>query len=572
MGTKRICYLLIILLSMVVTKAWAYDIKVDNADGVTVYYNYINNRTELEVTKGDNYAGYSGSVVIPEDVTYMDITRKVTKIGDMAFVDCKNLTTVTIPSSVKSIGNGAFYFSGLSSITIPNSVQKIGDEVFVGCALTSFTLPNSVTSLGERFLEFCTNLSSITVETGNTIYDSRDNCNCIIETKTNKLITGCNSSTIPDNVTIIGDRAFSECRGLTSITIPNTVTSIGKVAFGRCSGLTSITIPNSVTSIGDYAFSECSGLISITIPSSLTNIGLEVFSSCSALTSISVNIGNAKFDSRDNCNAIIETKTNTLIVGCQNTIIPDNVTSIGNGAFYGCESLISITIPNSVTTIEASAFSHCSQLASVTIPNSVTTIGASAFSSCISLTSITIPNSVKSIGGFAFSGCYFTSITIPNSISIIEDGVFFQCFKMNTSVTFIGKQTFMGCRAMKSVTIPNSVTSIGEQAFGWVDLQEVISNIENPFIINTNTFSDNTYNNAKLYVPTGTIEKYKTTNSWKDFKNIEENTKTSITDIRDDRINIVKRYTIDGKTIKNPQKGINIIQMNNGTTKKVLVK
>ena len=234
----------------------------------------------------------------------------------------------------------------------------------------------------------CSSLTSVVVEEGNTKYDSRDNCNAIIETSTNTLIAGCKNTTIPSSVTSIGDYAFCGCNGLTSITIPNSVTSIGASAFFRCSGLTSMSFPNSVTSIGDYAFSECcglvsinipsnvtsigaysfsrlSGLLSITIPSSVTSIGDNPFGGCSNLTSIVVEAGNLKYDSRSNCNAIIETETNTLITGCKNTSIPNNVTSIGDDAFDGCSGLNSVTIPNSVLSIEWLAFNECNNLTDV---------------------------------------------------------------------------------------------------------------------------------------------------------------------------------------------------------------
>ena len=161
------------------------------------------------------------------------------------------------------------------------------------------------------------------------------------------------------SVTSIGNEAFRNCSGLTSVTIPNSVTSIGEYAFEHCNGLTSVTIPNSVTSIDFGAFLGCSGLTSVTIPNSVTSIGLSVFADCSGLTSLKVEADNTKYDSRDNCNAIIEKETTTLISGTKNTIIPSGVTIIGNNSFYGCSGLTSVTIPNSVTSIGNYAFYKC---------------------------------------------------------------------------------------------------------------------------------------------------------------------------------------------------------------------
>jgi uncharacterized protein YjdB len=320
------------------------------------------------------------NVTIPESWEGLSVTT----IGKDAFRSCNGLTSVTIPSSVTSIGDNAFAFcSGLTSITIPSSVTSIG----VGDYFTAFT--------------GCSNLSSLNVEAGNTKYDSRENCNAIIETGTNTLIIGTKNTIIPNSVTSIGANAFMDC------------------------GITSVTIPSSVTSIGDNALNNCSGLTSITIPSSVTSIGVGVFDGCSNLSSLRVESGNTKYDSRENCNAIIETGTNTLIIGTNNTIIPNSVTSIYQHAFKGCRGLTSVSIPNSVTSIDMFAFFECSNLISVTIPNSVTSIGAMAFGACSSLTSITIPNSVTSIGEFAFLSCSnLTSVTVEAKTPIIIGDIF----------------------------------------------------------------------------------------------------------------------------------------------------
>ena len=341
----------------------------------------------------------------------------ITSIGEYAFKGCSSLTSITIPNSVTWIGSEAFSSCySLTSLTIPNSVTRIVDWAFADCfSLTSVKIPNSVTSIGDQVFSGCYSLTSVT---------------------------------IPNSVTSIGKRAFSYCSSLTSVTIPYSVAWIGDWAFDGCESLTSVTIPNSVAWIGDWAFYGCSSLTYINIPNSVTAIGSGAFEDCSALTSITVDAGNTHFDSRNNCNAIIETATNTLIAGCKTTTIPNSVTGIGSRAFQGCSSLTSITIPNSVTWIGWDAFHGCSSLTSINIPNSVKEIKEEAFRDCSSLTSITIPNSVKSIGDKTFSGCSaLTSVTIPNS------------------VTSIGDWAFWDCESLTSVTIPNSVTEVSWNVF-----------------------------------------------------------------------------------------------------------
>ena len=173
-------------------------------------------------------------------------------------------------------------------------------------------------------------------------------------------------ATVKYGITSIGESAFLGCRGMTELTLPNSVRSIGDGAFSGCSGLTELTLPNSVTSIGDCAFYGCSGLTELILPNSVTSIGNYAFSDCSGLEKITVDRGNKRYDSWGNCNSIIETGTNTLIVGCKNSVIPNSVTSIGYYAFYVCSGLTELTLPDSVASIGDGAFICCSDLSKIT--------------------------------------------------------------------------------------------------------------------------------------------------------------------------------------------------------------
>ena len=222
-----------------------------------IYYNLSGGNASVAPNPNGKY---SGSIIIPESVTYGDATYSVTSIGDRAFEDCSGLTSITIPNGVTSIGGQAFFGAGLTSVTIPNSVKSIGTQAFAHCGLKSVTIPSSVTDIRIYAFQYCSGLESIVVESGNPVYDSRENCNAIIETAKNSLVVGCKTTVIPNSVTFIGHGAFFGRRDLTTITIPNSVTSIGSEAFADCSGLTSITIPSSVTSIGYCSFGTQQGL------------------------------------------------------------------------------------------------------------------------------------------------------------------------------------------------------------------------------------------------------------------------------------------------------------------------
>ena len=608
--------------------ATAHDFEVDG-----IYYKI--NGNEATVTfRGYNcssfYNEYSGAVVIPAAVTYNGTTYPVTSIDALAFIYCEGLTSIVIPNSVTDIGQEAFaYCPGLASIVvksgnprydsrnnckaviettdneliagckntiIPNSVTKVGNFAFKGCeSLTSIVIPNSVTEIGDRAFyscdgltsvnignsvteigdwafEGCTGLTSIVVGSGNPRFDSRNNCNAIIETASNTLIYGCKNSTIPNSVTAIGnfafdccygltsvnignsvtsigDKAFENCSGLTSIVIPNSVvvigdeafkscwgvtslnignsvTYIGDGAFEGCAGLTSIVIPNSVTDIGDKAFSDCNRLTSIDIPNSVTSIGERAFYNCPGLTSIVVESGNPIYDSRNNCNAIIETASNTLLLGCRNTIIPNTVTEIGDYAFVYCADLTSIVIPNSVTKIGDGAFSCCKGLTSVDIPDSVTKIGIGAFEACTRLASIVIPNSVTSIGLSAF---YNTAWYNNQPNGLVYAGMVAYEYKgtmpSGTNVTLkegtlgIAGCAFESCTGLTSIVIPNSVIDIGDGAFYWcTGLTDVYCYIADPSRVSYGNeqfnLNDGDYSGRTLHVLKGKADAYGADENW----------------------------------------------------------
>jgi len=379
------------------------------------------------------------------------IIKQGTKtIADSAFYNCDSLTSVTIGNSVTSIGSYAFaYCDSLTSVTVAEDNPNYSSDEYgvlfnkdktvliqypIGNTRTEYTISDSVTSIRESAFYSCNELTSVTI--GNSVTSIGEEAFSWCRKLT--------SVTIGNSVTSIGKEAFSVCDSLTSIIISDSVTSIGEEAFSSCDELTSVTIGNSVASIGVSAFEWCYDLTDITIPASVISIGENAFRGCSDLTSITVEENSSNYSSDEY--GVLFNKDKSLIIKypAGNTralyTIPDTVTSIGDYAFYSCDSLISVTIPDSVTSIEQWAFDNCDSLISVTIPDSVTNLEKDAFYHCGKLTRIIIGNSVESLELLTFAHCdNLISVTIPTSVTIIDTQVFYGCDSL-TDVYYNGTQ------------------------------------------------------------------------------------------------------------------------------------
>ncbi|MGM9811589.1 MAG: leucine-rich repeat domain-containing protein [Muribaculaceae bacterium] len=401
------------------------------------------------------------------------------------------MTNPTIPNSVTEIGMFAFFYCmGLTNIALPNSVTTIGQAAFTGCSnLATITIPNSVTEIGQSAFNgtpFFNSLEDGVIYFGTLLYIYKG------EMPENTQIE------IKDGTTCIAGGAFQACyESLISVSLPSTLIKIGASAFNGCSELKELEIPNSVVEIGESAFGG-TGITSIKIPKSVEKIGGYPFYSCTNLESIIVDSDNTAYNSRNSCNAIIETASNALVSGCKNTEIPSGVTEICESAFSGCTGLASINIPNTVTKIGKYAFSSCTGLSSIVIPNSVTEIAMGSFWNCKNLESVTISKSATSIGEYAF----------------------------------------YNCQNLASITIPKSVKTIGTRAFDCNENLRVYVEWENPadesLTIDNTSFSEAVMQNGTLYVPTDTKALYEQTEPWKNFVTILEYTVDGIDEIEAD--------------------------------------
>ncbi|MDR1679640.1 MAG: leucine-rich repeat domain-containing protein [Prevotellaceae bacterium] len=434
---KKLLFVSLILLSGICAHAQTWNIGSPNAaDVVATLSNdtlYIRGTGDMQNIPSPNPWQNSG-------ITHAVIEPGVTKIGNGAFLNCADLTSVDITEDVTSIGIMAFQgCSALMSIDIPENIASIEPQTFNGCSsLTSIIIPDNVTSIGSSAIKGCTALTSIVIP---------DNVTSI----GNDAFSGCNSLAsviIPESVINIGGNAFLDCSALTSIVIPENVTSIKVQTFMRCSSLTSVTIPDNVTTVEANAFTGCWGLTSITIPENIS-LGNMVFASCSSLTSV---------------------------------VIPENVT-IGEGLFYACSNLTSVTLPEDATSIPEQTFMQCYNLASITIPENVTTIGSSAFSGCQALTTIEIPENVTTIGNYAFTSCSgIASITIPRSVTTIGDYIIANCISLNAVINLnpipqsVNPLSLSPPLGNMTLTVPCGSLSAYQNAPVWQDFGTIVEN------------------------------------------------------------------------------------------------
>ena len=461
-------------------KAGTTKIRVKTANGKTDYCDVsVESNGDESLKDGDTFTANTdeNASIIYKVISSTNKTCEVSRNRNYGYDNQETTTTkVTIPKtvngySVVAIGAGAFYYwQALKTVSLPESVVKIDEDAFY----------------------YCKELASIT---------------------------------LPNNVEEIGESAFSNCGKLASINIPNMVKTIGGHAFWCCESLKSISLPSSLNTIGGGAFYSCNSLTSFTLPKSVSKIendwlvGENILGVCRNLKEIKVEEGNQFYDSRNSCNAIIETSTNKLVSGCKNTKIPNTVKELGTYSFYYAQ-MTSIDIPNSVKSIGEHAFCGCSKLKTVKLPGGLTRIENDTFNECALITSLDfLPSSVSFIGNSAFESCGFTTIKIPDGIEEIDKGAF----------TFNDKVT--------TIIIPSSVKTIGNDAFGYGTTKNavsVISYITNPFDIDARTFSNYMQVNnqwtyvftpATLYVPQGCKAKYQQAEGWKEFSNIVEMSK-----------------------------------------------
>lgn len=380
---------------------------------------------------------------------------------------------LVIPDTVTKIGSQAFSNANyIKILVIPDSVTSIGEKAFYASQITSMTIGSGATSISNRAFGY-TKITSLKINKANPVYDSREDCNCVVETATNKLIATSINSIIPSDVTSIGQYAYYSSYN-TSVTIPNTITSIEDYAFYTAQ-LTEITLPDNLASIGQGVFNN-SKLKTLHIGKSTISVSGHNIGGAS-LETITVSPENTKYDSRDNCNCIVETATNTLILGSVGTTLPSSVTTIGTYA-YKQAPITSIVLPSHVTKIMSGAFSS-SGLETVVIGSGLNSISVDAFQTT-NITSFIVDSNNQKYDSRDNCNCMITTATnklivgtistvIPNTVTTIGDKAFVHSnitsLTIPNSVTSIGSEVFYKANNLTTLTIPSSVTQLSTKAF-----------------------------------------------------------------------------------------------------------
>ena len=525
-----------------------------NIDGI--YYTLITKAKKAQVTSGAQK--YTGNVVIPSTVVYNDETYDVVLIEDNAFNSSKELTSVSVPSSVTSIGKWAFaYCTNLTTVILADGVTTLEEHVFHACeSLMSLDIPNSVTSIGNIAFAGCRSLSTIKLPENITVIRQSSFQNCVsltsitipanvkeIEKEVFNECTGLTSITIPEGVTTLGSQLFYKCTSLTTATLANSVTSIGNGLFNGCSALTNVTLPNGITQIPYATFRDCVALTTVNLPATVTTLGEFAFENCKELTSLQLPSGLTTIDSGAflKCDKLtsmdfpstLTTIGNQVFKDCSllaSAPIPEGVTAIGSEAFRNCAALTNIHIPNSVTTIGDYAFQNCTSATSLTIGSGLTMLSNYLFTNCSSLTSVTIPDNVTSMGSQIFRDCSgITQLTIGSGLKDLPNGSFRGCSSLTevnipSQVTIIYTEVFYQCTKLKTIILGSGIQSISALAFASCDaLTDVYCYAKNPPSAydktpeSQYTFKDSYIEYATLHVPAASMDAYKSKSPWSLF-------------------------------------------------------